>query len=313
MVRRKHSSSPHLRTIVLAVASMLIVSAHEGSTAAPKASTLAQATPGSTGATAKPPALNPPAVLSAGQIACSLDFGAPPNQFQDAAGAAQGINPDIMQAIGKELGVTIKFQSLPFGTQIAGLQARRYDAMCTSAIIRPDRLEVMYMIPYVQWGRAMLVRADDPNAITCTPGDYDACIAKLSGKTVLTGSGSIEHTDLKEWSDKFVSQGKAAITIQGFENQGQAAAALARGVGNISYHEDHQVAYFMQQFPGKFKVLMQNYKVAPVALTVRKEPAAIPLADAIVFALERMRAKGTYQAILRKWNMTAVDSFAYAK
>jgi polar amino acid transport system substrate-binding protein len=311
MLRGRHSFRPQLRPFATAVAAILIASAPGGAAAGSGTTILAQAAGGT--AAAKPPALNPPAVLTAGQIACSLDFGAPPNQFQDAAGAAQGINPDIMQAIGKELGVTIKFQNLPFGTQIAGLQAKRYDAMCTSAIIRPDRLEVMYMIPYVQWGRAMLVRADDANAVTCTAGDYDGCIAKLSGKTVLTGSGSIEHTDLKEWTDKFTAQGKPAITIQGFENQGQAAAALARGVGDISYHEDHQVAYFMQQFPGKFKVLMQNYKVAPVALTVRKEPAAIPLADAIVFALERMKANGTYQAILRKWNMTAVDSFGYAK
>jgi len=313
MFESTRDHTKRLLPLVMAVVAALIITACGGATTTPATTAPSAAATVGAPATAKPPALNPPAVLTAGQIACSLDFGAPPNQFQDAAGTAQGINPDIMLAIGRELGATIKFENLPFGTQIAGLQAKRYDAMCTSAIIRPDRLAVMYMIPYVQWGRAMIVRADDPNAITCTAGDFDGCIAKLSGKTVLTGSGSIEHTDLKEWSDKFVSQGKAAITIQGFEGQGQAAAALARGVGDISYHEDHQVAYFMQQFPNRFKVLMQNYLVSPVALTVRKEPAAIPLADAIVFALERMKANGTYQAILKKWNMTAATTFEYQK
>jgi polar amino acid transport system substrate-binding protein len=312
MLQSTRDRTKPLLPLVMAVVASLIITACGG---APTPAATSPSTPATAAAsaTAKPPVLNPPAVLTAGQLACSLDFGAPPNQFQDAAGTAQGINPDIMLAIGKELGVTIKFENLPFGTQIAGLQAKRYDAMCTSAIIRPDRLEVMYMIPYVQWGRAMIARADDPNAISCTAGDFDGCIAKLSGKTVLTGTGSIEHTDLKDWSDKFVSQGRAPITIQAFENQGQAAAALARGVGDVSYHEDHQVAYFQQQFPNKFKVLMQKYLVSPVALTVRKEPAAIPLADAIVFALDRMKANGTYQAILTKWNMTAATTFQYQK
>lgn len=288
-------------TLVVGAVLAILATACSGGTAAP------------TSASARPVDLQPPAVLAAGQIECSGDFGAPPNQFQDAGGKDQGVNPDIMLGIGKELGVKIKFDNLPFGSQIAGLQAKRYDAMCTSAIINPDRLKVMYMIPYVQWGRAMIVRTDDGNAISCTAGDFDGCIAKLSGKTALTGAGSIENTDLKTWSDRFVAQGKAPINIQAFESQGAAAAALARGVGDISYHEDPQVAYFMTQFPGKFKVVMQKYKVAPVALTTRKEPEAIALADAIVMGLQRMKADGSYQAIIQKWNLTAADTFQYEK
>src|SRR5205823_5801409 len=150
-------------------------------------------------ASAPAPKLTTPAVLTDGEINCAGDFGAPPNQFMDDAGKMQGVNVDFMAQITKEINVNLKWTNLPFGSQIAGLQGDRFDAMCGSTIINPDRLQVMYMIPYIQWGRVMMVRSDDANAITCDPNDVDGCIQKLSGKTVLTGTGSIEHTDLKTW------------------------------------------------------------------------------------------------------------------
>ena len=270
---------------------------------------------GGRSAAAQAPALRlvPPAVLTAGEINCAADFGAPPNQFIDAAGKQQGVNPDIMAQVAKELNVQLKWTNLPFGSQIAGLQGKRFDAMCGSTIVNPDRLRAMYMIPYIRWGRVMMSRADEPSPLTCAPTDYDACIQQLAGKTGLTGTGSIEHTDLKQWSDEFVKQGKPPIKIQGFENQGQAAAALARGVGTISYHEDPQVVFFMGQFPNRFKILFQGYKLSPVSLAVRREPDAIPLADALVLGLQKTKANGSYAEILKKWNLTPVDSFDYQK
>jgi ABC-type amino acid transport substrate-binding protein len=157
------------------------------------------------------------------------------------------------------------------------------------------------------------VRENDPNAVTCPQGDVDACIEKLAGKTVMSATGAVQQQDVTEWNQKLTAAGKPAITFQGFENQAQAAAALARGVGDASEHEDHQTAYFMQQFPGRFRLLFKGYQIAPVALTVRKEPEARPLADALVVGLQRIKANGTYDRILQKWNMTGVDSFDYQK
>jgi ABC-type amino acid transport substrate-binding protein len=67
----------------------------------------------------------------------------------------------------------------------------------------------------------------------------------------------------------------------------------------------------MQQFPNKFKILFGGYKISPVSITVRKDPASIPLADALVLGLEKIKADGTYDALLKKWALTAVDSFGY--
>ena len=90
---------------------------------------------GGRSAAAQAPALRlvPPAVLTGGEINCAADFGAPPNQFMDDAGKMQGVNVDVMTQITKEIGINLKWTNLPFGSQIAGLQGGRFDAMCGSS------------------------------------------------------------------------------------------------------------------------------------------------------------------------------------
>jgi polar amino acid transport system substrate-binding protein len=255
--------------------------------------------------------LTSPAVNTAGVISCSGDFGAAPNQYQDDNGENAGVNVDVMAQIGAELGSTVEWQDIPFGSQIAALQAGRIDAMCTSTIIKPERLEVMYMVPYIQWGRGFLSRTKDPHTVDCPSTDMSdpSCYGQLSGLTVLTGAGSVEQKDLQAWNDALVAAGKPGITIQAFDNQSQAAAALVRGEGDISYHEDPQLAYFKDQFGDDVDIVFSNYAVSPVALNVVRSDDRKPLADAIQKALEAMKADGTYDALIKKWNLTAVDSF----
>jgi polar amino acid transport system substrate-binding protein len=259
--------------------------------------------------------LVPPVVNIAGQIACSGDFGAAPNQYIDTDGTNKGLNIDIMNGVGAQLGVPVKFVNIPFGSQIAALQAGRVDIMCTSTIVNPDRLKVLYMVPYIQWGRGFLVPAKSKVKIDCPSKDMsqESCYSQLSGLTVLTGTGSVENKDLTSWDAALKAEGKPGITIKAYDNQSQAAAALVRGEGDISYHEDPQLAYFQKQFGSKVSIAFKNYAVSPVALAFPKDDNHLILAQEVEKALEGMKKDGSYAAIVKKWNLTAVDSFALAQ
>src|SRR5688572_637924 len=71
MLQSTRDRTRHLLPLVMAVVGALIITACGG---APTPATTTPGTPATAAAsaTAKPPALNPPAVLTAGQIACSL-------------------------------------------------------------------------------------------------------------------------------------------------------------------------------------------------------------------------------------------------
>jgi polar amino acid transport system substrate-binding protein len=86
-----------------------------------------------------------------GVLNIAADFSVPPNQYisnnQD-----EGIDVDLCAAIGKTLGLKVNWTNLPFDSLISGLQANRYDALCTGVFITSAREQVMNMVPYVQWG-----------------------------------------------------------------------------------------------------------------------------------------------------------------
>jgi polar amino acid transport system substrate-binding protein len=259
--------------------------------------------------------LVPPTVNIAGQIACSGDFGAAPNQYLDTSGQQKGLNIDIMNGVGKALDVPVKFVNIPFGSQIAALQAGRVDIMCTSTIVNPARLQVLYMVPYVQWGRGFLEQSNSKISIDCPTKDMSTpdCYDQLAGLTIVTGTGSVENTDLTNWNKELLAAGKKGITIKAFDTQSDAAAAMVRGEGDLSYNEDPQLAYFKQQFGSKVKIAFKNYSISPVALAFVKDPAHLVLAQEVEKALNSMKKDGSYAAIVKKWNLTAVDSFDFAQ
>src|SRR5262245_42740245 len=91
-------------------------------------------------------------LLTAGAIHFAADFAAPPNQFIDAQGKMDGLNVDMCGEVAKRMKLNIKWTNLAFPGLVPGLQANRFDALCTAIFINPQRLEIMNMVAYVQWG-----------------------------------------------------------------------------------------------------------------------------------------------------------------
>ena len=97
------------------------------------------------------------ALLTKGMINFAADFAAAPNQFLNADGTRDGLNVDICGKIAEKMGLKIEWTNLAFPGLVPGLQAKRFDALCTAIFINPQRLEIMNMVPYVQWGEGLMV------------------------------------------------------------------------------------------------------------------------------------------------------------
>ncbi|NED80839.1 transporter substrate-binding domain-containing protein, partial [Streptomyces sp. SID11233] len=55
------------------------------------------------------------------------DIAYPPVEYKDKSGKVVGIDIDLAEALGKELGVTFEFQNATFDTLLTGLRSKRYD------------------------------------------------------------------------------------------------------------------------------------------------------------------------------------------
>lgn len=260
---------------------------------------------------ASPAAADP--TLSPGKVAFAADFAAAPNQFIRPDGSLDGLNVDICGEIGKRLGLEVEWTNLAFPGLVPGLQAQRFDALCTAIFINPDRLRIMNMISYVQWGEGLMVPKGNPDAIACEgalgkPESYTACFDALAGRVVSVAAGGTTNKHLQEQSDRMAAAGMAPIDIRAFDSNSEAIMAAVSGQAEAAYLNDPQAAYYISTSNAPYEMAFTGNAANRLAITTLKDNTA--LAEMIVGALDKMRADGTYQRIVEKWGVAPVDTFA---
>lgn len=255
------------------------------------------------------------ALLTAGQLSMAADFAAAPNQFMTKDGKMDGLDYDLCGALAKKIGLEVQWTNLAFPGLVPGLQAQRFDGLCTAIFVNPDRLRIMNMVPYVQWGEGIMVK-NDSDLAKCefkagTDASYDGCFDTLAGKSVSVAASGTTNKHLKAESDRMVAKGLAAIDIRAFDSNSEAIQALVSGQTAAAYLNDPQAAFYINNTDKSYKLAFTGYASNQLALAVLKNNTA--LADALVKGLEAMKADGSYAKILSKWGVAEVPSFAYAK
>lgn len=95
------------------------------------------------------------------EIVFATDATWPPMEFVDADKNIVGYSIDYMQAAGKEAGFTPVFKAVAWDGIFAGLDADKYDAICSSVSITEERKKVMdFSVPYFKVRQALIVPSD---------------------------------------------------------------------------------------------------------------------------------------------------------
>lgn len=238
---------------------------------------------------------------TAGVLNLAADFTASPNQFINN-GKNDGLDVALCEGMAKEMGVKVQWTNLKFDALIPGLQAHRYDALCTAVFITKEREQVMNMVPYVQWGDTMAVKNADAAKYKCT--GTSPCWDKFAGAKVATEAGGAEVTQLQD-ANKSLSP---PMTLYPFDSNVQVYQTIANGSVNAFYVNDSQFSYFNKTTGNNdYTPIFTGVGSTPLALTTQKSNTA--LAQAFVDALNKMKADGSYQKILKDWGVSAVPSF----
>ena len=250
-------------------------------------------------------------VKDAGILHLGADFAAAPNQFINEKGEQDGLNVDMCGEIGSRLGAEVQWTNLSFPGLVPGLQAGRFDGICTSIFINPQRKEIMQMVAYVQWGEGLMVRTDDSLDVTCSPmiGDmasYNECFDQLAGRTISVAAAGTTNQHLIAENERMEAAGLDPIDIRAFDTNADAIQALVSGQSDGAYLNDPQAHFYLSRNPGYVMPFAAAYPNT-LAIAVLKEN--LPLAESIKAALESMQADGTYQAITGKWGVAGVSEF----
>ena len=250
--------------------------------------------------------------MQAGTVHFAADFAAAPNQFILPDGTMDGLNVDMCGAIADRMGDEIEWTNIAFPGLVPGLQAERFDSICTAIFINPDRLQIMNMISYVQWGEGLMVPAGNPAEVSCeaeigNSESYSACFDSLSGVTVSVAAGGTTNRHLEEQSARIEAAGMAPIDIRAFDSNAETIQAVAAGQADAAYVNDPQGAYYITTSGAPFEMAFTGFSANQLAVATLKENTE--LANRILAALETMRSDGSYDEIVAKWGVAAVPEF----
>ncbi|MEU9314426.1 ABC transporter substrate-binding protein [Streptomyces sp. NPDC048295] len=264
---------------------------------------------GSTNRSASAPlsGLLPKEIKDKGVIKVGSDIAYPPVEFKDKSGNTVGIDPDIAAAIGKQLGVTLRFQNGTFDTLITGLRSKRYDLAMSSMTDTKDRQqgidsetkkkvgEGVDFVDYFTAGVSIYTRKGDDQGIRSW--------ADLCGKKIAVQRGTVSHDLAKDESKKCT--GGEKIAIETFDNDLEAQTRLRSGGVDAGSSDFPVAAYAVKTSGGgkDFQIVGEQVEAAPYGIAVAK--GNDQLTKAVQAALEAIIKNGEYNKIISKWGVEA--------
>jgi polar amino acid transport system substrate-binding protein len=258
---------------------------------------------GSTGTTGAAPAVDealaakvPAEVKSDGKILVGINAEYAPNEFLDPDGkTVVGWDVDLFNAVAAKLGLKTEYRPAKFDAIIPGLQSGKYEFGVSSFTINDERKQQVNMVSYFNAGTQWGTKKGNPAGVQ----PDDAC-----GKKVAVQTATVQETeDLPKRQAACKSAGKPAITIDSYQDQGQATAAVVSGKDDAMLADSPVVAYAVKQTNGQLELLGDIYDAAPYGYVVDKDQTEF--AQATADAVKALITDGTYKTILDKWGVQA--------
>ncbi|MEU9788656.1 ABC transporter substrate-binding protein [Streptomyces phaeochromogenes] len=249
----------------------------------------------------------PKAVRDKGVIKVGSDIAYAPVEFKDDSGKTVGIDPDLADAMGKQLGVKFEFENGTFDTLLTGLRSKRYDIAMSAMTDTKDRQEGIDadtgkkvgegvdFLDYFTAGVSIYTKQGDDQGIKT----WD----DLCGKKIVVQRNTVSN-DLAKAQAKDCPAGKK-LSIEAFDNDQQAQTRLRAG-GADAGSSDFPVAAYAAKTSGggkDFVVVGEQVEAAPYGIAIAKSNTE--LRDALKAALDAIIKNGEYDKIIAKWGVEA--------
>ncbi|MGY1642122.1 ABC transporter substrate-binding protein [Geodermatophilus sp. SYSU D00703] len=235
----------------------------------------------------------PAAIAEDGVITVGSDTSYAPNEFIAEDGETiVGFDVDLFTLVAQKLGLEAQFETAAFDSIIAGVGSGRYEAGVSSFTINPERLQQANMVSYYEAGTQWATKAGNPDGV-----DPDnAC-----GLTIAVQKATVQVDDVTARSEACEAAGEEPITINQYDLQSDATAAIVSGAAVAGLADSPIMAYAVQQTGGQLELLGDIYDAAPYGYVVAQDQAEF--AQAVADAVQALIDDGTYTEVLSRWGV----------
>lgn len=220
------------------------------------------------------------------EIVFATDATWPPMEFVDADKNIVGYSIDYMNAAGKEAGFTPVFKAVAWDGIFAGLDADKYDAICSSVSITEERQKVMdFSVPYFKVRQALIVPADSSVK----------SLEELTGKKVGTQIST---------TGTFAVKKVEGVISKTYDEVGLAVEDLYNGRIDAVVCDDPVAANYAlanEKYKNKLKIsaVIETGDVEYYGIAVKKGNAEV--LDLVNKGIQAVKEKGLDQEFQKKW------------
>ncbi|BDM70515.1 hypothetical protein HEK616_40020 [Streptomyces nigrescens] len=247
---------------------------------------------------AEPSGRLPQEIRDKGKITVGSDIAYAPMEFV-RDGRPAGVDVDIANALGRELGVRVTFENATFDSLLAGLAAGRFDLVMSAMADTKDRQQGrangtktgsgVDMVDYFRAGLVLVVRKGNPEGIH-RPED-------LSGRTVAVQRASVA----RDYVDELGRKAAKGIRIREFDSQAEVYDDIAKGRSSAGLDDFPVAAQTAATLSGGGVLELAGGQLDPLLYGIAVAKNRTALRDALRGALDRLIKSGEYAKILKKW------------
>ncbi len=227
-------------------------------------------------------------LLTPGTLSIATEAHYPPfENINTTTSAYEGFDIDVMNEIGKELGLNVTYTDHAFDTIITAVQAKKFDAAISAFTITPKRQE---MVLFSDWyyespGQAITVRAGE----TAIKNASD-----IVGKKVGVQMGTVGQDAVKAYPNV------SADDIKAYASMNEAFMALKKGEVDAVVGDQPVSEPYVKNYPGDYKFIGEPLTATEYfGIVINKDNPG--LKTKIDAALAKMKADGRLQKFHDKW------------
>jgi polar amino acid transport system substrate-binding protein len=237
----------------------------------------------------------PADVRARGELVVDTDASyAPAESFARDGRTIVGFEPDLGAALGRVLGVRVRFVNVDFSKLLGRLRRHRTDLVMSAMTDTRQRERQADYVNYFSAGTAIVVQRGNPDGISDLVG--------LCGRTVAVESDTVQ-VDLLARAQRSCHGMRIRVRTYGTNSDALLQLRTGRAAAVLN---DYPPAAFLTNDPatrGQSQLASTaQYEPGPYGIAVAKDRTA--LRDAVRSALGDLMRSGVYASVLRRWNVS---------
>jgi polar amino acid transport system substrate-binding protein len=217
----------------------------------------------------------------------------PPMAYADQKGVLKGMRVELGYEIAKRLCLTPDYISTEYAAMVPGLQGGRWDMINAGLFVTPERLKILYMIPYENLAISISTPTQAGKPITA--------IDDLAGKRVSTDLGGYAERKIRDLNKEFKSRGLSEMTINLFDNYATVYQALRAGQVDAAVSIDPVAKQYQER--GEFTHALSGMFPTPGSLSFGQKA----IADAVAQVLKEMEADGSLAKLMSDYGVGQIE------